>query len=282
MEKEIEFIKQYFYGETKDFEISNIFFVEQKTSYFDNVNCYLIETKQNVNFYVFTGDVTYTNLYPIKANESLDEVYYKHIGFVAELTSKTVSKNFILDFSKDFCVFPIIDRKMNKICEQITLDKDSMQLKGIANQLRDCYLDLTSYLINKNKTKNPDFKQDNFKDNFSEFLNLIIPGHNSVKRRNTFNAIATKGWDYNSELVHKDSITVFDVMTSLNILTLIVSITSNLLTGNNMPFNRIKCPQCGCESYKMKMDENSNKYLHVCDFCGEIYEVRLIDIVKTI
>lgn len=109
------------------------------------------------------------------------------------MTSKTVLKNSILDFSKDFCVFPIIDRKMNKICEQITLDKDSMQLKGIANQLRDCYLDLTSYLINKNKAKNPDFKQDNFKDNFSEFLNLIIPGHNSVKRRNTFNAIATKG-----------------------------------------------------------------------------------------
>ena len=46
MENEIEFIKQYFYGETKDFEISNIFFVEKKTSYFDNVNCYLIETKQ--------------------------------------------------------------------------------------------------------------------------------------------------------------------------------------------------------------------------------------------
>ena len=211
MENEIEFIKQYFYGETKILKFQIYFLQRKKTSYFDNVNCYLTETKQNVNFYVFSGDVTYTNLYPIKANESLDEVYYKHIGVVAELTSKTVS---------------IVD--------------------------------------------------------FPNFLNSIIPGHNSVKRRNTFNAIATKGWDYNSELVYKDSITVFDVMTSLNILTLIVSIISNLLTGNNMPFNRIKCPQCGCESYKMKMDENSKKYLHVCDFCGKIYGVKLIDIVKTI
>lgn len=276
------FIEQYFYNETKGFKIAKLELVDQKASYFDTVDCYLIETTLGYRFYVFKGNITYTNLYPVREGETLEEVYYKHIGFIAEFTSEITSKNFILDFSKDFYIFPILDRKLAKLYEQITLDKDSSQLMGIANQIRDCYLDLSSYLMDKNKTKNTQFKQDNFKDNFCEFLNLIIPGKKSETRRNTFNGIAKKGWDYNSELVHKDSITIFDIMTSFNILSLIISITSNLLTGNDMPFNKIKCPKCGGEDHKIQKDENSSNYLYNCEFCGNVFEVDLCEIIKNI
>ena len=50
--------------------------VETKHSYLWQIKCYLIETKQNISFYLFNGDTLPVNLYPIRENQSLDECYY--------------------------------------------------------------------------------------------------------------------------------------------------------------------------------------------------------------
>lgn len=81
---------------------------------------------------------------------------------------------------------------------------------------------------------------------------MIMPGKKSETRRNVINGIAPKGWILNSELVHKDSVTLFDICISYNILRLIFSAPSNLLVGDNMPFNKIKCPNCQSEHYSMR------------------------------
>lgn len=83
--------------------------------------------------------------------------------------------------------------------------------------IRDCYLNLTYYLMNKIRTQNPNFKNDNFTDNLEEFLRILLPEKQSETRRNVINSIAQKGWKLNSELIHKDSTTVFDVLISFNI-----------------------------------------------------------------
>lgn len=275
-------IIDYFYMETKDFGIDSISLVEKKDSYFDNVSCYHIKTKQKVEFYIFEGKTTLTNIYPIKKHETLDEVYYKHVGFIAEYTSKAVAQNFILDFIKGFSVFPILDRRLQEIVKEITLNKNSSQLSGIANQIRDCYLQLTDYLNNKNMTKNPNFKNDNFTDNLCEFLQWVLPGSKSESRRNTINAIAKKGWSFNAELIHKDSITVFDVMISFNILNLLVSSISDIITGNNMPFNKIKCPNCKNEKFTMLQNSDNTSYECVCANCNTHFEVSMKSITKDI
>lgn len=275
-------IIDYFYKETKDFQIHSIKFVEKKNSYFDNVSCYHIKTKQNVEFYIFDGDITLTNLYPIKKYETLDEVYYKHIGFIAEFTSKVVAQNFILDFIKDYSVFPILDRRLQEIAKDITLNKNSNQLSGIANQIRACYVQLTDYLNNKNMTKNPNFKNDNFTDNLTEFLQWILPGPKSEIRRNTINAIAKKGWSFNSELIHKESTTVFDVMISFNILNLLISTISDIITGDDMPFNKIKCPNCKSEKFTMIQNSDKISYEYVCANCNTHFEVSMKSITKSI
>ena len=184
-----------------------------------------------------------------------------------ELTSDCVSHNFIVEFVNNNSIFPVVDRKINQIESEIDLSKNATQWKGVANQIRDCYLDLTDYLMNKSRTENDNYKHDNFKINYQEFLNRIIPGKQSEIRRNAINGIVDKGWMLNSELVHKDSITVFDICISLNILKLVVSTTSNLMTGKQMPFNRIKCPNCLSENYSMRLDDNRKEYIYVCKDC---------------
>lgn len=69
-------IGAYFYDETEDLEISKISLVETKHSYLWQIKYYLIETKQNISFYLFDGDTLPVNLYPIRENRSLDECYY--------------------------------------------------------------------------------------------------------------------------------------------------------------------------------------------------------------
>lgn len=279
---DIEKVNEYFYNETKDFEISNTSLVETKYSYFDTVDCYKVETVQGIDFCVFVGGATFVNLYPIKNGESLDECYYKHIGFIAENASVVLHKNFIMDFVKDTTVFPILDRRMAEIGEELTLDKNASQLSGLANQIRDCYLTLTDYLMNKVRSQNPEFKNDNFKDNLAEFLTMVLPGSQSETRRNVINTIAQKGWKMNSELVHKDSITIFDVLVSFNILQLLISTLSNIVVGNNMPFNKIKCPRCKSEKHILQQDNDSVDYLYVCKDCGCVFDVSLNDIIKKI
>ncbi len=279
---DIERAKDYFYAETRDFEIAEISLVETKDSYFDNIACFLIKTLQGVDFYIFNGNTTLTNIYPARQNESLDECYYKHVGFMAEYASKAIGRNFILDFIKDTSVFPILDRRMCEINDDITLEKNASQLGGIANQIRDCYIILTDYLMNKVRSHNPEFKNDNFKDNLSEFLSYILPGKQSETRRNVINTIAQKGWKLNSELVHKDSVTMFDILISFNIFQFVVSSISNIIVGNNMPFNKIKCPRCKGEDHIMQQDSESLDYKYICESCGHVFDVPLNSIIKQI
>lgn len=276
----IEDVKDYFYCETQDLEISDISLVETKASYFDTIDCYKVNTAQGVDFYIFVGSTTLTNLYPARPGETLDECYYKHVGFMAEYSSYALQKSFILNFIKDTSVFPILDRRMNEINEDISLDKNASQLSGLANQIRDCYITLTDYLMNKVRTHNPDFKNDNFKDNLSEFLGIVLPGKQSETQRNVINSIAQKGWKMNSELVHKDSVTVFDILISFNILQLVVSSLSNIIVGNNMPFNKIKCPRCKGENHSLQQSSDSADYSYICDDCGFVFDVSLDDIIK--
>lgn len=275
-----EEILEYFYCETDGFVATEAVLVETKASYLWQMDCYMINTEQGVSFYVFDGDMLPVNLYPVKEGETLDECYYKHIGFVTELCSKTINNNFILNFIEDYSMFPILDRRINEIENDITLDKNANQLSGIANQIRDCYLNLTDYLMNKMRTSNSEFKNDNFTSNLEEFLKFIIPGKQSETRRNTINGIAQKGWKLNSELVHKDSITVFDILISINILRLLVSTVSNLIVGNNMPFNKVKCPHCQSEKHTMEKNAMQKDYEYVCEDCGTKFNVSLEEIIK--
>lgn len=274
----ISFIKDYFLKETQGFNITEAEFVDTRDSYLFSVECYKVSTDKEIDFYVFYSDILPINLYPVHKNESLDECYYKHIGFMTELCSRSVGGNFIIDFLDSYSIFPIIERKIKKIEDQITPDKDSMLLKSIANQIRECYLDLVDYLMNKKRTENVNYKKDNFKDNYQEFLKMVLPGKKSETRRNTINAIADKGWMLNSELVHKDSVTLFDVCISVNILKLLVSATSNIMVGNHMPFNRIKCPNCKSESYSMRAEDGEKDYIYVCNDCGVRFTKELKEI----
>lgn len=278
----IDDAKRYFYTETSGFEVLNIVLEGTKCSYFDTINCFKISTVQGVDFYVFNGAATLSNIYPVRDNETLDECYYKHVGFMAEYASGVINQNFILDFIKDTSVFPILHRRMREIFEDITLEKNANQLNGLANQIRDCYLTLTDYLMNKVRTKNPDFKNDNFKDNLSEFINILLPGRQSETRRNTINTIAQKGWKLNSELVHKGSITVFDILISFNILQLVVSSISNIIVGNNMPFNKIKCPRCKGEHHVLHQNSDQKDYSYECEDCGCVFSVSLDQLIKSI
>lgn len=275
-----EEILEYFYCETDGFVATEVALVETKASYLWQMNCYMINTEQGVSFYIFDGDMLPVNIYPVKEGETLDECYYKHIGFMTELCSKTINNNFILNFIEDYSMFPILDRRINEIENDITLDKNANQLSGIANQIRDCYLNLTDYLMNKMRTSNIEFKNDNFTSNLEEFLKLIIPGKQSETRRNTINGIAQKGWKLNSELVHKDSITVFDILISINILRLLVSTVSNLIVGNNMPFNKVKCPHCQSEKHTMEKNAIQKDYEYVCEDCGTKFNVSIEEIIK--
>lgn len=278
--EEIELVKEYFLGETKDFIINDIKLETTKASYVFNTNCYRITTDKGIQFYVFCSDELPWNLYPILNDESLDEYYYKHIGLMIEKFSSAVANNFLLEYIYNNKIFPIIERKILQIEKEIDLSKEAYQLKGLANQIRDCYVDLSSYLMNRKRTENVDFKQDNFKGNYQEFLKRIIPGKESETRRNTINSIADKGWTLISELVHKDSVTVFDLMLALNTFKLVVSITSNLITGEQMPFNKIKCPNCKSEKYTMRTDEDRKEYVYVCTDCNTRYTMNLEEIVK--
>lgn len=278
--KKIKEIETYFYNETADFTIKEIKFIEKRASYLDQIDCYLVTTDQNINFYIFSGTCVPMNLYSIKKDETLDECYYMHLGFMAELCSQSINNNFILDFIRDYSVFPILDRKLNEISKSINLNKNASQLNGVANQIRDCYLTLTDYLMNKVRTNNSNFKNDNFKDNLEEFLKTALPGSQSETRRNVINGIAQKGWKLNSELVHKDSVTIFDILISYNTLQLIISTISNLIVGDDMPFNKIKCPNCESERFTMLKAENQKEYQYMCKDCKTSFNVPVGDIVK--
>lgn len=276
----IDFIREYFENETDDFHIKDITLACTKNSYLFSIKCYYITTEEGIDFYVFYSDTIPTNLYPIRDGETLDECYYKHIGLMTELCSNNISNNFILEFLNNNSIFPIIERKLTGIAKEINPSKNSTQLKGIANQIRDCYLDLTDYLMNKSRTQNLNFKNDNFKGNYQEFLQMIMPGKQSETRRNVINGIAQKGWIINSELVHKDSVTLFDICISYNILRLIVSTTSNLLVGDNMPFNKIKCPNCQSEHYSMRQDNSREEFVFVCKDCKTKFLSRMEEILR--
>jgi hypothetical protein len=279
--KESELLS-YFKNETDGFVVKDITLVETKASYLWQVKCYLIETEQGTNFYVFDSDTLPLNLYPITNGFTLDMYYYMHIGLMSELCSQTTAKNFILDFLNDFSIFPVLDRRLSEISKDITLNKNASQLSSIANQIRDCYLNLTDYLMNKVRTHNPEFKNDNFKENLQEFLELILPGPRSETRRNTINGIAQKGWKLNAELVHKDSVTIFDILISFNTLKLIISIINNLIVGNNMPFNRIKCPNCQGEKNTVVKNSDCKEYEYVCKDCKTHFFVNPDKIIKNI
>lgn len=278
--KQIDFIKEYFYAETEGFHIKDVKLAERKDSYLFSIKCYYITTHEDYDFYVFYSDTIPTNIYPIRNGEILDECYYKYIGLMTELCSRSISNNFIVQFVNRNSIFPILERKMKDIDKEITPSKNATQLKGIANQIRDCYLYLTDYLMNKCRTENPEFKNDNFKDNYQEFLQKIMPGKQSETRRNSIIGIAQKGWKLNAELVHKDSVTLFDICISFNILQLIVSTTSNLMVGDNMPFNKIKCPNCQSENFSMRQDSARKEYVYACKDCKTIYSLEMKEMLR--
>lgn len=280
MKKEkFEKIKDYFYCETKDLLITNIELLETKHSYFDRIRCYMVRTRQDMDFYIFEGDSTPMNIYP-KKNDNVDECYYKHVGFMAEYTSKKLQDNFLLNFIKGHSIFPILDRKISEIEKNIDLGKSVDELSGVANQIRNCYLNLTDYLLNKNLSQNLDFKKDNFIDNISEFIGYMLDGKSSERRRSMINSIAQKGWEFNNNLIHKESITIFDLMCSVNILKLLISIINNVIVGNDMPFNKIKCPICESEKFKMKKLTHETCYTYICCDCGTNFNVKLNEIIK--
>lgn len=86
----------------------------------------------------------------------------------------------------------------------------------------------------------------------------------------------------NAELVHKDSLTVFDILISFNILQFVVSTVSNIIVGNNMPFNKIKCPRCKGEKHTLKQNSDTYNFLYVCESCDTEFEVSLDEIIKEI
>jgi len=80
---------------------------------------------------------------------------------------------------------------------------------------------------------------------------------------------------------HSHSITVFDILTSFNIIRLVSSTICNLLDGNNMPFNKIKCPNCQSEEYSLI--KNSDKELAcICKVCNTHYNIALDNIIRDI
>ena len=125
-----EEIRDYFYTETRDLAIESIELVETKNSYFDTIDCYHVSTVQGIDFYIFTGDTTLTNLYPVKTGQTLNECYYMHVGFIAEYSSRVINRNFILDFIKDTTIFPILDRRMREISDELAPEKNASQLSG--------------------------------------------------------------------------------------------------------------------------------------------------------
>lgn len=274
-----KFVEEYFYNETTGLEIDELEYRETRTSYFDSIDCFFITTKQEIDFYVFVGNDTLTNLYPVIKGELLEDCYYKHVGYIAEISSDVVGSNFIAEFIKSSTIFPVLNRTMKQIEGEIALDKNSSQLSGIANQIRNCYITLGRFLLTKARSNNPNYKKDDFKSNLEEFLVMVLPGEVSKTRRNTINSIAQKGWTFNSELVHKDSITVFDIMISYNIMQLVVSTISNVIVGNNMPFNKIKCPKCLGENHSMVLDEDKN-YSYICEDCGYKFYVSIDQLIK--
>lgn len=273
-------VREYFYAETRDIEIKTIELVETKCSYFDTIDCYHVSTIQDIDFYIFTGDATLTNLYPVRAGQTLNECYYMHVGFIAEYSSTATNRNFILDFIKNTSVFPILDRRMQEIADELTPERNASQLSGLANQIRDCYITLTDYLMNKLRTRNPEFKNDNFKDNLEEFLKIVLPGNQSETRRNTINTIAQKGWKLNSELIHKDSVTVFDLLISFNVLQLVISCVSNVITGYNIPLNKIKCPRCKGENHILQQNSDNANFEYVCESCGCTFYIPFDNLIK--
>ena len=273
-------VEKYFYDETVGMKIAQIDLVDTRSTYFDTIECFRVITDSNYTLYIFSGETTLTNIYPVHPGESMDECYYKHVGFIAEYASEVLNRNFIVNFIKDTTVFPILDRRIGEIKSEIELEKNASELSGLANQIRECYLILTDYLMNKIRSQNIEFKNDNFKDNLSEFLAYVLPGKQSETRRNVISTIAQKGWKMNAELVHKDSVTIFDIMISFNILQLVVSIISNIIVGNNMPFNKIKCPYCKGENHSMLQDSESKDYYYICDDCKRKFKVSLDEMIK--
>ncbi len=81
----------------------------------------------------------------MRNGESLNECYYKHIGLMTELYSDCISKNFVFEFLNNNSIFPILEIKINSIEKEITPSKNATQLKAVANQIRDCYLEWKKY-----------------------------------------------------------------------------------------------------------------------------------------
>ena len=64
------------------------------------------------------------------------------------------------------------------------------------------------------------------------------------------------------------------------ILQLIVSTTSNLMVGDNMPFNKIKCPNCQSENFSMRQDSTRKEYVYVCKDCKTMYSLEMKEILR--
>ena len=55
----------------------------------------------------------------------------------------------------------------------------------------------------------------------------------------------------------------------------------NVIVGNNMPFNKIKCPTCQGEDHDL-IKTNNAEYEYVCRNCKTHFDVALEDIIKKI
>ena len=55
---------------------------------------------------------------------------------------------------------------------------------------------------------------------------------------------------------------------------------SNLIVGNNMPFNKVKCPHCQSEKHTMEKNAIQKEYEYVCVDCGTKFNVSLEEIIK--
>ncbi len=273
-EKEREKIIKCVEQETEGFEIDDIQLKETKHSYFDTIKIYEVITKSKVNLWVLTGDHTPMNLYPKKEYDTVESIYYTHIGLIANLCSQTVHDYFILKFIKDKSIFPIVDMKLKEIEKDVKIGVSSLKLLSLANMIRETLLSLSNYLCTNELRNDNNIKEGDFKNSMDLFIGNLFPGKTNKSRRSFFKNICNEVWTFNSVLVHKKDLTIYDIFNSINSVKLLTSISNNYLTSLEMPFNKGKCPICESEDYIMLKPSNSN-YNYKCKNCGEKYSIKI-------
>lgn len=268
MKKE-DIIKNYVKNEFNNSQTLVINFIESKTSYFDQIDIYIVEL-DNFKIWVLYGEKIPMNYYPFRSNDTTNLIYYLHIGFMAEYCSKTIHDNFLINFINEYNIFPIVSNKLLEISKKINPSCTALELQAIANMLREILLTISSYVSTENMKKSEDIKNGDYKNSIRIFLNALLPGSENEYRRDYINKTSDTCWNLISILVHKKSINLYDILNAYNLVQLVSSILSNYLTSTIMPFNKVKCPYCHNEKVVMIQNKKVvNQYTFRCKKCKE-------------